>query len=110
MKTLRFYGYSDDNFAYSVDGRDKDEIGCYNSHAVFIVKGGGTHFAVCGYYCPKGAGGWSIGVAPGDHGRAEVHIPEWPMRFERSEREYSPALVIEAPDDVVVEVDDDPEK
>jgi hypothetical protein len=59
---------------------------------------------VFGQYCPGAADGWLIGVARCDpNNDDDQHMPDWPMRFERGERSYSPSLVIEAPDGCTVQ-------
>lgn len=104
MKTLTFQGYSDDTFACAGPGIDVDrDNGGSELPVTMRVAVGDEVLIVVGQYaavqdCP----GWLIGVGPADFGAIEKHIPAWPIRFERSEREYSPRLVIEAPDDVVV--------
>lgn len=102
-KTLRFQGYSDDTFDCYGLGIDVDYDNGGNGKPVFMrVDGTGGSLVVRGQYAEGPCGGWSIAVAPADYGADEFHIPEWPMRFERSDREYSPRLIIEAPDDVKV--------
>lgn len=103
MTPLRFEGYSDDTFACTGPGIDVDYDNCANGKPIFMrVDGAAGGLVVRGQYAEGPCGGWSIAVAPADHGVEEHHIPEWPMRIERSDREYSPRLVIEADDDVRV--------
>jgi hypothetical protein len=103
MKTLRFEGCSDDTFGeYGVTNEDYDN--CASGKPIeFFVSAGDDCMVVVGQYCPGQCGGWLIGVS---HYKAtdadEHHLPEWPMRFERGARPYSPALIIEAPDDVEI--------
>ncbi len=101
MKTLHFEGHSDDTFGeYNVTNEDHDN--CANGKPIwFLVKAGDDELFVVGQYCPFDATGWMIGVAKSDEDD-EAPMPDWPMRFERSSRGYSPRLVIEAPDDVKV--------
>lgn len=101
MKTLRFEGYGDDTFGEWTTGTDHDN--CANGEPiVFLVasaKGGAC--SVYGHYCPDGASGWMIGVARHDDDD-DTAMPAWPMRIEHGRMPYSPALLIEAPDDVTV--------
>lgn len=103
VKVLSFEGYSDDTFMCIGPDIGVDYDNCANGEPIFMrVDGSGGSLVVRGQYAEGPCGGWSIAVAPADHGHDEFHIPEWPMRIERSDREYSPRLVIEAPDDVTV--------
>jgi hypothetical protein len=105
MKRLVFQGYSDDTFACEGPGIDVDRDTCASGEAVYmrVWCGDADCLIVSGQYCPGDTGGWLIGVSPA-RGADEQHIPLWPIRIERGEREYSPLLVIEAPDDVHVEL------
>jgi hypothetical protein len=103
VKTLRFEGYSDDTFGeYALTNEDFDN--CASGKPVeILVEAGGERMVVVGQYCPGQCGGWMIGVSHHrDTDADEHHLPDWPMRIERAERTYTPALVIEAPDDVVL--------
>lgn len=102
-KTLHFEGHSDDTFSCEGAGCDVDRDNCASGEPIFMrLDGSGGSLVVRGQYAEGPCGGWSIAVAPADHGSDEFHIPTWPMHFERSDREYSPRLVIEAPDNVQV--------
>ncbi len=37
---VRFYGSSDDNFCWDIDGKPTDEIGCYGSAAKARLSNG----------------------------------------------------------------------
>lgn len=104
MKTLRFAGNSDDTFGeYGVTNDDYDN--CASGEPIeFMVSSGTERLMVTGQYCPsRMSGGWMIGVTSViDPGGPDRPIPAWPIRFEQSEREYSPVLIIVAPDDVEV--------
>lgn len=104
MKNLTFQGYSDDTFACSGSGIDVDHDNCASGTPIFMkVESGSDGLIVVGHYAVGPCGGWMIGVSPLNPGSEdEKHIPEWPISFRRSDREYSPTLVIEAPDDVRV--------
>ena len=108
MKKLKFYGVSDDLF--EMDGDLSEEIGCYDSGAAYHLKAADGEMIVFGHYAPKPTPGatWVIGVTLVEEG---ISLPTWPMRFETAgpngypnPQSYSPVLVIEAPDDVVVTV------
>jgi len=102
MKQLHFEGYSDDTFACSGKGIDVNHDNCASCEPIdMVVTSAEGSMLVRGQYSV--GGGWLIGIAPPDE-TDEIHIPEWPMRFTRSDREYSPRLVIDAPDDVSVKV------
>lgn len=108
MKVLKCEGSSDDTFGVYGAGSDDDHDNCASGSPIcFVVesKSAGEALMVVGQYAPGQCAGWLIGIAPydvrGDDGE-DVPIPTWPMRFERSKQDYSPRLVIEAPDDVTV--------
>ncbi len=101
MKTLKFYGASDDLF--EIEGTNKgepDEIGIYGgAAAVSIVAPDGTGLVVGGFYdlpkWPHKGSCWTIAVSLLEEDKP---LPAWPMRFETNKNGYSPQLVIDAPD------------
>lgn len=96
MKTLRFVGHSDDRFCEETTGVDYDN--CANGDPIdFLVSTKLNAVIVSGHYDYRAC--WAIGIRLAREG---AELPLWPMRFE-PEHDYSHALVIEAPDDVVVE-------
>ena len=103
MKTLRFEGYSDDTFGeYAVTKEDHDN--CANGEPiVFKVSSASaaSGLYVTGQYCPGPCTGWLIRIARA-HENDDERVPDWPMRFVAGERPYTPALLIDAPDDVTV--------
>lgn len=96
MPKLAFYGSSDDNFCYSIDGRDQDEIGCFDKPAIWGIgpKGESPRVLIYGHYSPQAAktGTWLIGILPVDE---DVAIPTFRYSFDPSERGYSAVLTIE---------------
>lgn len=106
MKRLIFEGSSDDTFGCYAKGIDADYDNCASGKPIsLLVKSGADALVVVGQYCPGHADGWLIGVARHDpECTDETQVPAWPIYFERADREYTPRLVIEAPDDVTVEV------
>jgi hypothetical protein len=104
MKTLRFYGQSDD--AFLCDGDIRESAECWGREGVFLLKsksrtqGKASRLVVSGRYAPQSTGTrcWIVGIANGGEG---LPLPNWPMRFEAGHG-YSPALVVTAPDDVTV--------
>ena len=108
MKTLRFYGQSDD--AFLCDGDIRESAECWGREGVFLLKsksrtqGKASRLVVSGRYAPQSTGTrcWIVGIANGGEG---MPLPNWPMRFEQG-HDYSPALVVTAPDDVTVTVID----
>lgn len=102
-KTLTFAGYSDDTFYCEGQGINVDKDTCGNGKPVrMVVTSAEGMMLVTGQYCPGTATGWQISIAPAHDDPDENPIPAWPMRIERSERPYSPALIIDAADDVEV--------
>lgn len=101
MKLLHFEGASDDTFGEYKSLND-DWDNCASGEPIeWLVTSGEESLIVFGQYCPNSATGWMIGVARANEDD-DTHLPDWPMRFERGRREYSPRLVIEAPDDVAM--------
>lgn len=110
MPTLRFEGHSDDTFGeYGHFNEDRDNCASGSPH-VFKVEGlskdgtrSGLH--VWGLYdpalCPKSTPAcWIIGIQQLEE---DLALPDWPMRWEITERGYSPVLVIDAPEGVTLE-------
>lgn len=104
MKILRFQGYSDDTFACRAPGIDVDYDNCASGEPIYMrVEASDGAMIVAGQYAAGPSGGWHIAVAPIDPGAEdEQHIPDWTMTIMRSDREYSPMLMVMAPDDVSV--------
>lgn len=102
MPQLRFEGNSDDTFGEYGFLRD-DFDNCASGHPIdYLVKlNDNEAMIVRGQYCPGDASGWMIGVARATESD-DVPMPQWPMRFELSGMEYSPRLVIDVPEGVVV--------
>lgn len=104
-KTIKFEGSSDDTFGGYGPGIDCDHDNCANGDPISIrVSGSGGEMLVTGQYCPGAASGWQVSVAPSHNDPDENPIPEWPMRIERASAPYSARLVVEAPDDVELEL------
>lgn len=106
MKTLKFYGASDDLFEVKGSGKGEPyEIGCYDgTAAVSIIAPDGSGLVVGGFYnmpkWPHKGACWAIAVSLLDEDKG---LPAWPMRFETNENGYSPMLIIDAPDGVSVQ-------
>lgn len=97
---LRCEGGSDDTFGVYGAGPDDDYDNCASGKPIaFRVSHLDDAMYVVGQYCPGKCEGWLIGIAPAHE---ERDIPQWPMRFEVSDRPYSPALIITAPKGVTV--------
>jgi hypothetical protein len=107
MKLLRFEGYSDDTFACTGPGIDVDFDTCASGAPVYMrVEALNESMIVCGQYAPGPVAGWIIGVGPDDGETDDKPIPTWRVCTVRSGRDYSPLLLIEAPDDVKVSLID----
>jgi hypothetical protein len=106
MKRLIFQGHSDDTFACDGPGIDVDYDTCGSGKAVWMrVASGNEALLVFGRYGCGPAAGWLIGVAPIEGpGMEPQHVPPWPMSITPWRCEYSPTLIIEAPDDVAVDL------
>ena len=108
MPTLRFEGASDDTFGEYAHTRD-DYDNCASGKPIdWLVTAPGVPggLIVTGQYGREANAdvsmSWQIGVAAHDPDNTDAPLPPWPMRIERSERPYSPSLVIEVPDGVQV--------
>lgn len=100
---LRFEGYSDDTFGeYAHTKDDFDNCASGDPIEYLVTAPDGSALLVVGQYAAGNASGWIIGVAPHDPSGDDKPMPDWPMRFARGDRPYSPALLIEAPDGVNV--------
>lgn len=112
MPTLNFWGYGDDNFAYSLDG-EVDEIG--SDFVIYeVAHPDGIGLYVWGIYSAARAvedyplpATWMIGVQQRECGAGGAPLPPWPMRFETPVNavgmaDESSVLVIEAPAGVSV--------
>ena len=106
MRTLKFYGASDDLF--EVEGTkagEPDEIGSFNSITAVKIANDHAGLIVVGVYAahddmPKGMPGcWTIGICPLDE---DIPLPDWQMKWSLSDLGYSPLLAIETPDDARV--------
>lgn len=105
-KLLKCEGSSDDTFGVYGAGPDDDYDNCATGKPISFrvsAKSDDGALIVVGQYAPGYCAGWLIGISSDEHPDYEdCPIPEWPMRFERSDADYSPRLIIEAPDDVIV--------
>lgn len=102
MKEIRFTGYSDD--ILDISGAFSDEISAFDETVIVGLSSESedAQLSVFATYAPKVRGGnqvscWVIGVQNADEG---VHIPEWDIKVVQCSCEYSPTLVVTAPDDV----------
>lgn len=98
-KRLSFYGSSDDNLCYDVDGRPEDEFGCYDRPCNVILRSAVAEqrVRVTGFYAPSEAGVWSIGLSPVEE---DEDLPPWPVSF--TSKGYTAVMHIDAPDDVTI--------
>lgn len=106
MKTLKFWGASDDLF--EMGGDIDGEIGCYNNGASYLLSAESGRMIVYGIYAPDSTPGasWVVGVALVEEG---VDLPAWPTRFVTAPpagypdpKSYSPLLLVDVPDDIQV--------
>lgn len=103
MITLRFEGHSDDTFGEMSHFKDDYDNCASGDPITYLVTAPGIRggVLVIGQYARPGFDScWQIAVASYDPLHEDLPLPEWPMRIERGDRPYSPALVIDAPDDV----------
>lgn len=99
MKTLEFYGDSDDTFGeYRITGQDCDNCGSGEPIQCIVDCGESGRVMVVGIYSnvAMGSGCWLIGVTKVDY---DEQFPEWNFRYKESENSYSPGLMMDLPDD-----------
>lgn len=105
MKTISFYGASDDLIEVDFGDGKKEEYSAYRSDEE--VRGSftiGTKMRVHAVYGATN-GCWSFAISPEDEG---IPIPDWPIRFSLApDCPYSTLLEIDVPDDIrVVKIGD----
>ena len=102
MKTLTFYGCSDDTFGEYTTFKD-DFDNCASGRPIeWLVDAPGGAVLVTGQYGETNAC-WSIKVTP--YGGHELELPDWPMTIRKGSEDecsYSPTLEIQAPDEVTI--------
>lgn len=99
MKTLVFYGNSDDTFGeYGVTNQDYNNSASGKPIQCAIDCGEHGRVLVVGQYndATMGSGCWIVGVT-------KVHdedgiFPDWNFRYKESEVPHSPALMMDLPD------------
>jgi hypothetical protein len=98
MKLLKFECSSDDTFGeYMTTGEDIDNCGSGEPMQCLIRASEGSLYVVAKYGSLFLNGCWCLGVMPYSE---DEGLPHWNMRITRGESDYSPAIEIEAPDDV----------
>lgn len=110
MPILRFEGYCDDTFG-EWETFQVDHDNCARGKPIeylVALRNSGTRSGVIvtGIYGFGRSPGWSIMVSNWDPDREDAPMPDWPMRFQRAGGgdDFSPALVIEAPDGVTLDL------
>lgn len=93
-KKLTFYGSSDDNFGYDVDGKGGDEIDCFEAIAAFRITDGDETMDIVGAYAmwPKCGAVWMVGVAQREEGE---NLPGWPIEI--TAEGYTTQLTVTVP-------------
>ena len=97
-------GYSDDIVDIESDNPELvDEFGAYEKPGwIKIFRADNEGLMVFAQYAPEGTpdGTWVIGVTLLCE---DNPLPNWPIAYKTGENGYSPVLVIDAPDDVVLQ-------
>lgn len=105
MKNLIFGGSSDDTFGEITPGGD-DYDNCASGKPIeWLIESAETGEAmlVVGQYgATTNSGGWLVGVSPWDPTGDGVPLPNWPITIGRSDLPYSPALMVQVPDDATI--------
>lgn len=93
MKTLKFYGQSDDTFGeYGVTHYDVDN--CASLKPIQCkIEADGQSLLVIGQYSRNGNGCWDIGISQTNE---STPIPNWTVRISSSG--YTAVLEIDVPD------------
>lgn len=102
MRTLKFYGASDDLF--EIEGTTGSEPDERNPGTVEIKDADGNGLRVHCDYAVAANGCWMVGVAPLDE---DIPIPDWPVSFKLGGRGYTAELTMVVPDTAVVSNVDD---
>ncbi|WP_280246422.1 MULTISPECIES: hypothetical protein [Nocardia] len=98
MPHYRIHGASDDlAIVETADGfsREVEEYDAYHGAAFHIVSRTSGQLRVCLDQDAE-TGCWTVALGPVDETKP---VPAWPIRLEPSPRDYSPRLVVDAPDD-----------
>lgn len=98
MKTFAFEGSSDDTFGECTP-RGDDYDNCASGEPIewLLRAPNGESLLVVGQFCPGIATGWLIGVARADD-NDDTPLPSWPITIVPGSREYTPRLIVDAPD------------
>jgi len=102
MRTLKFYGASDDLFECEGTNTgigEPDEINCYDEPCIIEIKTESEGLRIVGEYAVADNACWMIGVAPLDE---DQRIPSWPISYKNGTNGYTAELTILTPDDAVV--------
>jgi len=99
MRTLKFYGASDDLFYIEGTTKDEpDEIGCFEKVVTVWVGNEDEGLFVTGMYAPNNSSAcWMVGISQFDE---DMPLPDWKMSWDVDG--YSVELTIEVPDDIAV--------
>lgn len=98
MRKIIIYGSSDD--CVEVEGDFYEEYNVWNAPCWIRAQvPSGAGLMVYVHYAPEGTPGplWVVGMSQLGE---DQPLPDWPMHYRTAENGYSPALCIEAPDDV----------
>lgn len=104
-KILQFYGASDDNFCYAVNGKSYDEIGCFEAKPFAVIKSESTGegMIITGNYSLNQTCTWSIGVSQLEE---DAPLPDWLIQF--TAEGYTTKCHVEVPIDATVELKAEP--
>lgn len=104
MKNFTFQGNSDDTFGeYNVTKDDYDN--CASGAPIeYLITAEGVSggVLVTGQYARRDLASWEISIAAYDPSADDDPMPDWPITIRRSDRGYSPLLIIAAPDNAVL--------
>lgn len=102
MKTLHFYGSSDDTFGgYGPGGDDHDNCASMGPIRWKLETPDGDGLIVVGHYGAGESAAWMVGIEqlPDDDGGRP--LPNWPITFGTA-HEYSVGAKISCPDDTTL--------
>ena len=112
MKKLRFEGYSDDVFGEEETGITIDSYRS-DSPLCFLLesKEENSKLVISGSYSPyltTGHGCWNLSVCQAEE---DYPIPDWNIRIKQSaETKYTPAILLDVPDDTTIKKLDEEDK
>lgn len=97
MKTIKFYGFSDDLVEISGPLKGCDEYSAYKDLEFDIVSPRKDMMRVITHYGSNGCWSFAPSIAEED-----LPFPNWKISFEEARHGYSTVMSVEVPDETVI--------